>query len=195
MKDHYRTLGVESDAEPAEIRRAYLRLARVHHPDQHVGGPPADKERHERLMREVNEAWEILGDRALRADYDRARLRPRRGSAGPARSSGGPEVPEGKGWTPRADDTGWQQDFAAWRDEDARLADDPPGRGAGPIMVLPTGLVLAAAISSFLGVVLEARPLLAFAFGAFFVAVMLFVILPFRELGRSRSSDRTGGTR
>lgn len=59
----YAVLGVEPGASDAEIRRAYLALARRFHPDANPGG--------EDRMRAVNEAWAILGDRARRTAWDR----------------------------------------------------------------------------------------------------------------------------
>jgi curved DNA-binding protein CbpA len=62
----YEILGVVRTATDAEIRRAYLALARRFHPDANPGG--------EERMRLVNEAWAVLGDRSRRAAYDRAHL-------------------------------------------------------------------------------------------------------------------------
>lgn len=59
----YDILGVDRRATDAEIRRAYVALARRFHPDVHPGG--------EARMREINEAWAVLGDPARRADWDR----------------------------------------------------------------------------------------------------------------------------
>lgn len=59
----YEVLGVDPAASDAEVRRAYLALARRFHPDVHPGG--------EARMQQVNEAWAILGDRARRAAWDR----------------------------------------------------------------------------------------------------------------------------
>ena len=59
---HYEALGVRVSATAEEIRRAYLRQARLHHPD--VGGG-------DRAMQALNEAWAVLGDPARRARYDR----------------------------------------------------------------------------------------------------------------------------
>lgn len=59
----YEVLGVRRDAAAAEVRRAYLDLARRHHPDQGSGGDAA-------RMAEVNAAWEVLGDPRRRAHYD-----------------------------------------------------------------------------------------------------------------------------
>ena len=60
---HYESLGVPSSATAQEIRRAYLRQARLHHPD--VGGG-------DRAMQALNEAWAVLGDPARRRAYDRS---------------------------------------------------------------------------------------------------------------------------
>jgi hypothetical protein len=59
---HYDVLGVTPSADPAEIRRAYVGLARRLHPDAAGGDPDA--------MVAVNEAWAVLGDPETRARYD-----------------------------------------------------------------------------------------------------------------------------
>lgn len=70
--DHYRTLGVEPQANEAEIRVAYLELMRRHHPDRRPGSAVSAE-----IARRVNLAFEVLGDRGRRAAYDRVR-EPRR---------------------------------------------------------------------------------------------------------------------
>jgi curved DNA-binding protein CbpA len=67
--DHYRVLGVAHDASTLEIRRAYRRLARQHHPDHNPTSNGA--ERFVALVR----AYEILNDPAQRAHYDQILLR------------------------------------------------------------------------------------------------------------------------
>jgi curved DNA-binding protein CbpA len=67
---HYEVLGVTPQASAGEIRRAYLALARAHHPDFHSLDPPARRLDAERTMQRLNEAWLVLGDRRLRAAYD-----------------------------------------------------------------------------------------------------------------------------
>jgi molecular chaperone DnaJ len=59
---HYDTLGVRPDASAAEIRDAYRRLARLHHPDH--GDVDAG------AMAAINEAYRVLGEPARRAAYD-----------------------------------------------------------------------------------------------------------------------------
>lgn len=68
-KDYYKTLGLKQDADPAEVRAAYRRLARKLHPD--VNKSPDAGER----MSEINEAYAVLGDPDRRAAYDAKRRR------------------------------------------------------------------------------------------------------------------------
>jgi curved DNA-binding protein len=65
FKDYYGTLGVARGAGADSIKAAYRKLARKYHPD--VSREPDAAER----MKEVNEAWAVLGDPAKRAAYDR----------------------------------------------------------------------------------------------------------------------------
>jgi curved DNA-binding protein len=65
FKDYYKILGVERSASEADIKKAYRKLARKHHPD--VSKAPDAQAR----MQEVNEAYEVLHDPAKRAAYDR----------------------------------------------------------------------------------------------------------------------------
>jgi len=65
-KDYYRVLGVSRDADEKEIKRAYRKLAVQYHPDKN----PDDQAAEDRF-KEINEAYEVLGDREKRAKYDR----------------------------------------------------------------------------------------------------------------------------
>lgn len=72
-KDPYEILGVARNATKDDIKRAYRRLAKKHHPDHN----PNDKDA-ERRFKEVQAAYEVLGDPEKRAQYDRF------GAGGPA---------------------------------------------------------------------------------------------------------------
>ncbi|MFH1171176.1 MAG: molecular chaperone DnaJ [bacterium] len=61
-KDYYNILGVERGASEEEIKRAFRKLAHEHHPDK---GGDAVK------FKEINEAYQVLGNREKRAQYDR----------------------------------------------------------------------------------------------------------------------------
>jgi len=64
-KDYYETLGVPRSASEADIKKAFRKLAREHHPDV-----ARDKKKAEEKFKEINEAYEVLGDPAKRRKYD-----------------------------------------------------------------------------------------------------------------------------
>jgi curved DNA-binding protein len=65
FKDYYQTLGVERTASADDIKKAFRKLARKHHPDV-----AKDKKAGEIMFKEINEAYEVLGDPENRKKYD-----------------------------------------------------------------------------------------------------------------------------
>jgi curved DNA-binding protein len=66
FKDYYATLGVSKTASEKELKAAYRKLARKHHPDVNQGNKAASESR----IKEINEAYEVLGDPEKRKKYD-----------------------------------------------------------------------------------------------------------------------------
>lgn len=64
-KDYYASLGVPRTASDADLKKAFRKLAREYHPDV-----AKDKKRAEEKFKEINEAYEVLGDPAKRKRYD-----------------------------------------------------------------------------------------------------------------------------
>ena len=65
MTNHYDTLGVAEDASPDDIKRAYRKLAMQYHPDRNQGNADATEK-----FKQINEAYEHLGDENKRRTYD-----------------------------------------------------------------------------------------------------------------------------
>ena len=65
FKDYYAALGVTKASTEKEIKQAFRKLARTHHPDVNPGDKKA-----ELRFKEINEAYEVLGDAAKRKKYD-----------------------------------------------------------------------------------------------------------------------------
>ena len=69
MRDPYDVLGVSRKASEAEIKKAFRALAKKHHPDTHANDPKAVKK-----FQEISAAYEVIGDKEKRAQYDRGEI-------------------------------------------------------------------------------------------------------------------------
>lgn len=86
FKDYYKTLGVSKTATDKELKAAFRKLARKHHPDVNPGDKSAESR-----FKELNEAYEVLGDADKRRKYDELGANWRNyEQAGPAGQSGQP---------------------------------------------------------------------------------------------------------
>lgn len=163
---HYEVLGVAATARVAELRSAYVGLARVHHPDR-SGGDAA-------RMRAVNEAWATLSDPARRAQYDLS-LR-----GHPMSSSGPADEPT----VVRSDED----------DLLADLADDTP-LGARVVLprwlsLLPVA-VFAASVGIFcVGLLFASPPAVAVSVACFALSCAMFLAAPFVALLSSRRPNQ-----
>src|SRR5581483_979807 len=99
FKDYYATLGVPKTATEKEIKQAFRKLARKHHPDVNPGDKTAEGK-----FKEINEAYEVLGDPEKRRKYDELganwRAYEQAGAAAGAGGFGGfdPSQFSGGGW-------------------------------------------------------------------------------------------------
>ena len=64
-RDFYEVLGLSKGADPAAIKKAYRKLAKKYHPDVNVGDVLAEER-----IKDINEAYDILGDETKRKQYD-----------------------------------------------------------------------------------------------------------------------------
>ena len=178
--DHYEVLGVDRDAPTPVIRRRYLALARVHHPDVNDG---PDREDAEVVMRAVTAAWAVLGDPERRARYD-ARLA----------ATEGPPPLRRTPFRPYDDDPVDMPDerFDAIRVGDD-LTDETIGSGARPpqlLTILPAALLVVGIGGLSAGLVASFAPLLALGLVALVGSGLAFVAAPVVAVFMSRGSER-----
>ena len=172
---HYAELGVPATASPAEIRAAYVALARRHHPDRMGTSPEGVRAEAAARMARVNAAWTVLSDPHRRAVYD--------AQVG---------VPASTGAHLRDPDSSFQP-FDDSDDVDPRLLDDTPS-GAPSI---PRAFALAPAVLATVGVVmvfggafLGYGGILVAGFFVLAVSGLSFLALPFVALINASRSDR-----
>jgi len=173
---HYEELGVPPTATVAEIRAAYVALAREHHPDRTSGQAAGERAASAARMARVNAAWTVLSDPARRAAYDA-----HRGIGAGTGRSGVRDV-----------DTSWEA-FDDADDVDPRLLDDTPtGAPTLPraLAFLPPALGTAGAGAVVLGAVLGVGGVLIGGFFLLAMAGLSFLALPFVALVNASRSER-----
>jgi hypothetical protein len=164
--DPYEVLGVHSGASLDEIHRAYLRLARTHHPDFFVDASPNERAAAETRMRAVNEAWEVLQEPLRRRAPADAAPRPF------------------QAFSPEEDEP------------DPRDQPDVPYRPAPPpttrsrlTTVAPVACLAAALAIGAVALATGVIGLLAVALVLFGLAAAGFLVLPLLALGRAKRDE------
>ncbi|MEW6059198.1 MAG: molecular chaperone DnaJ [Actinomycetota bacterium] len=121
-KDYYQVLGVPKNASPAEVKKAYRKLAQKYHPDAN----PNDKSAEERF-KEISAAYDVIGDGEKRKQYDQVRE-----MAASGFGSGGFGGPGRGGGRVRFEDIGFT-DVSGLGDIFSVFSGRGRGRGAQPI--------------------------------------------------------------
>ena len=103
IPDYYKALGVSRSATQAEIKRAWHKLAREYHPDAQRGKSDAERKAAETRMKEVNEAYSVIGDEEKRRQYDEYLDNPNPFAS--ATQGGGTGSGSGQYWQWTSDDT------------------------------------------------------------------------------------------
>ncbi len=178
---HYDVLGVVPTASAAEIRRAYLQLARDHHPDFHSTSSEALRLANEREMQRINEAWTVLGDPDRRRAYDeryREEQRERRRARPGAASYDFRPYDD----SPDPDET-----------DDAAALDDTPVPGTSVSRALQVGpplVLLAGAAVLVVGAVVQLEELVALGIIGFVLGLIGLLAAPAMAIARSIQAER-----
>lgn len=70
MKNYYDILGIDKNASDSDIKKAYRQLSKKWHPDRFASKSDAEKKEAEEKFRDIAEAYDTLGDKDKRAEYD-----------------------------------------------------------------------------------------------------------------------------
>jgi curved DNA-binding protein len=114
-KDYYKDLGIAKTATPAEIKKAYRKLANKYHPDKTKGDKTAEEK-----FKEINEANEVLSDPVKRKKYDQFGADWKQYEAAGAQ-------PGGFDWSKYASDRGGQTRRTGTHESDTMFSDDGVG--------------------------------------------------------------------
>ena len=142
--DPYKILQVDSEAEDEVIQAAYRRLARKYHPDLAASPDAANR------MAAINAAWELIGEPAKRAAYDRERVplattpvqpargtdrtQPASGSGGTSSASTPPPETVSRDWTSGRSTQGSGYQESMHSADGFGAAGPPPGRPSGTVL-------------------------------------------------------------
>jgi hypothetical protein len=171
---HYDVLGVSRSAGQAELRQAYLRQVRDHHPDRHTGSPPEVREAAEARMRVLNEAWNQLGDPERRRRYDEVLdLVPRAIVVEPDGTSS---------WRPYDDG----DDIVDERLDDSHR---PPPRGGRLLAMGPAAVLVGGVVLALTGFAVGVRFLVAVGAMGVLLGAALFVLASLSVVLESRQND------
>jgi curved DNA-binding protein CbpA len=176
---HYEVLGVRRDATAAEIRRAYVSLARAHHPDRHVDSNRAERDVSERRMQTINAAWRELGDPDRRRRYDEMLDI---GIRDAFVEEEGPRT-----WRPF--DGGWDLDPDDLEDRFGEADARRPTAGR-LLALLPVASFTLGVAALVIGILVDLRPIIALGFAGIALSVVFFVAAPVAIVLESRRHDR-----
>jgi curved DNA-binding protein CbpA len=206
---HYDVLGASRDADAEQLRRAFVALARRYHPDRHIGADATTRRDAERRMREITEAWAVLGDPERRRRYDQGlgdRARPASSTGqGPVRSgttsrqggSSGPSHPGGPrpgASRPAAPRPDVSSEGRHWRHYAPGSSSTPRRRVGEQLLLLsPVALVATAGVFAFFGLVIGWPPFFGISLSCLIAAAAAFFMLPIWAM--TRGSTRRGGRR
>ncbi|MDQ3979971.1 MAG: J domain-containing protein [Actinomycetota bacterium] len=173
MRTHYDLLGVSPHATQDEIRRAYHRLARRHHPDANPGIQADHSSR--RTMAEINAAWAVLGNPEKRRAYDQAI-----GTAPRIRSAPGPSGVD-------HDDGGGYEDLRHLYDD---LVVPRRARPSDMLIMIPVVLAVTAIALFAFSLMSESEGMRTTALFMVPVTAASFVAAPLVTMLKARSRDR-----
>jgi len=115
--DYYAVLGVSPQASDDEIKKVYRQLALQYHPDRNQGSPEAETK-----IRQINAAYEVLGNPETRRSYERLRF----GAYRPSPEASGTDVEE------------TIDPAVVFRDMERKLQDEARGEMLGALIKQPT---------------------------------------------------------
>ena len=176
----YEVLGVARTASPAEVRKAYLRRAREHHPDFHTTAAATARAASEREMQRINEAWAVLSDIDRRRAYDDRGRVDRRDDAPSVHRPGAASYD----FVPI--DDGPDIDYAAELDDTPVAGTEVPW----VLQMLPVVLLLGGAGALIVGAIIQLGALVAFGVIGIVLGLLGFLATPAVAVARSLQAER-----